>query len=207
MQLETINEVNWLHHFEGQQPKRYSKGDIVAFPQDKSNRVFYVESGILRVYLSYGGKNFTLALLSQGDVYCSHTRAFVEAVEPSAVHSLELHQFAKQLASNTQLVNRVTRVLSSTLAGCIDVIENLAFRDVKSRFACFLLSQVTEGGATHSTITLPLSIELLAQSIGTSRQTLSTIVSDLVREDILIRLSPKRLIITDYHALQALAEI
>jgi CRP-like cAMP-binding protein len=162
--------------------------NILSYPEDADNRVFYVASGRLRVFLSYGDKVFTLALLHPGDIYCTHTRAFVEAIENSEVYVCDLQTFSRRLESHPHLSGVITRVLSTTLAGCIDTIENLAFRDVRSRFACFLLSQLPDNlSLTPLIIELPLSIELLAQSIGTSRQTLSSLISDMQKSGILER--------------------
>lgn len=176
---------------------------ILSNPQDADNRVFYLASGRLRVFLSYGEKVFTLALLNPGDIYCTHTRAYVEAIEESEVYVCDLQTFSRRLQQHPQLVGIVTRVLSTTLAGCIDTIENLAFRDVRSRFACFLLSQLPdEEHSTAPVIHLPLSIELLAQSIGTSRQTLSTLISNMQKSGIVQRQAKGQLLILNKEKLK-----
>ncbi len=176
---------------------------ILSNPQDADNRVFYLASGRLRVFLSYGEKVFTLALLNPGDIYCTHTRAYVEAIEESEVYVCDLQTFSRRLQQHPQLVGIVTRVLSTTLAGCIDTIENLAFRDVRSRFACFLLSQLPdEEQNTATVIHLPLSIELLAQSIGTSRQTLSTLISNMQKSGIVQRQAKGQLLILNKEKLK-----
>lgn len=181
---------------------------ILSYPQDKDNCVFYITSGRLRVFLSYGDKVFTLALLNPGDIYCTHTRAYVEAIEESQIYVCDLQTFAHRTQQHPQLTGAVTRVLSTTLSGCIDTIENLAFRDVRSRFACFLLSQLQgDKQAGPDLIRLPFSIELLAQSIGTSRQTLSTIISDMQKKGILARKAKGFLLIIDKDNLKKSANL
>lgn len=182
---------------------------LLSYPQDQDNRVFYLASGRLRVFLSYGEKVFTLAILNPGDIYCTHTRAYVEAIGESQVHICDLQTFSRRLHQHPQLIGVVTRVLSSTLSGCIDTIENLAFRDVRSRFACFLLSQLSddEQQTVPISIRLPFSIELLAQSIGTSRQTLSTLISDMQKSGILARQAKGQLLLLDKENLKKLADL
>jgi len=197
--------VSLLHGF---RERTVSPNSILSYPQDKDNRVFYIASGRLRVFLSYGEKIFTLALLRPGDIYCTHTRAYVEAMEDSQIYVCGLQTFAHRIQQHPQLTGIVTRVLSTTLSGCIDTIENLAFRDVRSRFACFLLSQLQGDDPTSSElIRLPFSIELLAQSIGTSRQTLSSIISDMQKNGILIRQAKGVLLIMDKENLKKLANL
>ena len=181
---------------------------LLSYPQDADNRVFYLASGRLRVFLNYGEKVFTLALLNPGDIYCTHTRAYVEAIEESQVYVCDLQTFSRRLQQHPQLIDVVTRVLSTTLSGCIDTIENLAFRDVRSRFACFLLSQLSDNEQIAPIlIRLPLSIELLAQSIGTSRQTLSTLISDMQKSGILQRQAKGMLLILNKEKLKKLAHL
>jgi len=181
---------------------------LLSYPQDSDNRVFYISSGRLRVFLNYGDKVFTLALLNPGDIYCSHTRAYVEAIQESQVYSCDLQTFSRRLHQHPKLTEIVTRVLSRTLSGCIDTIENLAFRDVRSRFACFLLSQLPDDQQTAPiSIRLPFSTELLAQSIGTSRQTLSTLISDMQKSGILERQAKGILLLLDKQSLEKLAYI
>ena len=46
------------------------------------NYVFIVSKGLVRVYLAYGEKEFTIAFLKPGDVYVSHSSAQVQVTCP-----------------------------------------------------------------------------------------------------------------------------
>ncbi len=193
---------------EGFRKRSLAANTLLSSPQDPDNRVFYIASGRLRVFLSCGDKVFTIALLNPGDIYCTHTRAHVEAIQESQVQVCDMQTFSRRLQQHPQLFATITRVLSSTLSGCIDAIENLAFRDVRSRFACFLLSQLTgnEEQTVPVSIYLPFSIELLAQSIGTSRQTLSTLISNMQKSGILARQTKGQIQLLDIDSLKKLAD-
>ncbi|PWI34318.1 hypothetical protein DI392_04180 [Vibrio albus] len=194
---------------DGFRSRRLKSGEMLSYPQDDNNRVFYLTSGRLKVFLSYGEKIFTLALLNPGDIYCTHTRAFVEAMEESDIKSCDLQTFSQRLHQHPQMMGAMTRVLSTTLSGCIDTIENLAFRDVKARFAGFLLGQIPEDQKNKHNIlvTLPLTTEQLAQVIGTSRQTLSSLISDLQKEDIIKREGRGKLLIYSPRNLEQIANL
>ena len=63
----------------------------LASPAEKSiaeNYVFIVRRGLVRVFLAYGDKEFTIAFLKPGDVYVSHSSALVQAVEDTAIRWL-----------------------------------------------------------------------------------------------------------------------
>ncbi|WP_372882777.1 Crp/Fnr family transcriptional regulator [Psychromonas sp.] len=193
---------------EGFRKRSLAANTLLSSPQDQDNRVFYISSGRLRVFLSCGDKVFTIALLNPGDIYCTHTRAHVEAIQESQVHVCDMQTFSRKIHQHPQLFGTITRVLSSTLTGCIDTIENLAFRDVRSRFACFLLSQLTgeEEQTAPVSIPLPFSIELLAQSISTSRQTLSTLISNMQKSGILARQTKGQILLLDIARLKKMAD-
>lgn len=197
-----INSLVYRFH-----TRRLKSGELLSYPQDSDNRVFYLSSGCLKVFLSYGDKIFTLALLNRGDIYCTHTRAFVEAMEESEVKSCDLQTFTHRLHQHPQLMGAMTRVLSTTLSGCIDTIENLAFRDVKARFAGFLLGQMLEEQMAKNDvlITLPLTTEQLAQVIGTSRQTLSSLISEWQAKGMIKRAGRGKLLINSPKQLERLA--
>ncbi|MGP8309201.1 Crp/Fnr family transcriptional regulator [Vibrio sp. YIC-376] len=194
---------------DGFRSRHLKNGEMLSYPQDDNNRVFYLMRGRLKVFLSYGEKIFTLALLNPGDIYCTHTRAFVEAMEESEIKSCDLQTFSQRLHQHPQMMGVMTRVLSTTLSGCIDTIENLAFRDVKARFAGFLLGQIPEEHKNKHNllVTLPLTTEQLAQVIGTSRQTLSSLISDLQKEDIIKREGRGKLLVYSPHDLEQIANL
>lgn len=186
--------------------RKLTRGQQLSSPKDVNNSVFYLKSGRLKVYLCYGDKILTLSILNPGDIYCTHTRAYVEALDDVEVNVCDLATFARETHQKPELIATVTRVLSETLSGCIDTIENLAFRDVKARFACYLLGQINQDGhQDHHLVKLSLSIEQIAQIIGTSRQTLSTLISELQKEEVLVRQERGSLLILDYQHLEKIS--
>ncbi|MDC0611405.1 Crp/Fnr family transcriptional regulator [Vibrio sp.] len=197
LELSSLDE-NFSHF----KTRKLEKGAILSSPRDQNNSVFFLKSGRLKVYLCYGDKVLTLSILNPGDIYCTHTRAFVEALEDVEVKHCDLPSFSRQIHDRPELITTVTRVLSETLSGCINTIENLAFRDVKARFACYLLGQIR---AEQEVIQLTLSIEQIAQIIGTSRQTLSTLISELHRDSIVERVERGSLKILNHQELEKIA--
>lgn len=81
----------------------------------------------------------------------------------------------------------IVRVLGGMLKSCFSIIDGLALRDVTVRLARLLtdLPREEDGQTPGSLIRLPLSGEKLAQSLGTSRQTISTLLTDFTRLGIL----------------------
>jgi len=203
------NDLPLEQLLEGFRPRRLKAGELLSYPQDPDNRVFCLIRGRLRVYLAYGEKEFTLSLLGPEDIYSTHTRAYVEALEESEIRVCDLHTFAARMMGHPKLIGATLQVLARTLSGGIDTIENLAFRNVRARFACLLLG-LEEAGEPHPEgILLPLALntEQMAQMIGTSRQTLSGQIAELQREGVLRRVERGRLLLLDPARLEQLAAL
>ncbi|MDF0533363.1 Crp/Fnr family transcriptional regulator [Shewanella sp. A32] len=204
---DSFDHTTLTQLFDNCRSRQLRAGEILSFPQDANDQIFYLQRGRLRVYLSYGDKLLTLTLLQAGDIYSSHTRAFVDALDDSCVALCDLRTFSARVGKHPALNGAVTRVLSQTLSGCIDTIENLAFRDVRARLACFLLGQAPANTADPVRLELQLNTEQMAQMIGTSRQTLSTLLSELQRDGIVKKLQRGQLQLCDRQRLLQIASL
>lgn len=180
--------------------KRYARQAIIFAPQydddlaeqeqenqQKGNFVFIVKSGLVRIYLSYGDREFTIAFLKPGDLYVSHSNAFVQVLEDAVLLLLDTPTFNRCMMTIPEFTVPIVRVLGGMLKSCFSIIDGLALRDVTVRLARLLmdLAHENEGGSQERLIRLPLSGEMLAQTLGTSRQTISTLLTDFTRLGIL----------------------
>ncbi|MGE4311912.1 Crp/Fnr family transcriptional regulator [Desulfovibrio sp.] len=180
--------------------RRYARQAIIFAPQydddlaeqesdkkQKGNFVFIVKSGLVRIYLSYGDREFTIAFLKPGDLYVSHSNAFVQVLEDAVLLLLDTPTFNRCMMTIPEFTVPIVRVLGGMLKSCFSIIDGLALRDVTVRLARMLidLAHENEGNAQKGLIRLPLSGEMLAQTLGTSRQTISTLLTDFTRLGIL----------------------
>ena len=180
--------------------RRYARQAIIFAPQydddlaeqepDKQqgdNFVFIVKSGLVRIYLSYGDREFTIAFLKPGDLYVSHSNAFVQVLEDAVLLLLDTPTFNRCMMTIPEFTVPIVRVLGGMLKSCFSIIDGLALRDVTVRLARLLmdLAHENDGSAQERLIRLPLSGEMLAQTLGTSRQTISTLLTDFTRLGIL----------------------
>lgn len=156
-------------------------------PQKQESFVFIVKSGLVRVYLSCEEREFTIGFLKPGDLFVSHSNALVQAVDDSAILLLDTPTFNRGMISMPEFTMPIVRVLGGMLKSCFSIIDGLALRDVTVRLARLLtdLPREEDGQTPGSLVRLPLSGEKLAQSLGTSRQTISTLLTDFTRLGIL----------------------
>lgn len=185
--------------------RRHARGEFICTPGRRGDTVFLLQEGRARVFLAGEDKELTLAFLEPGEIFSTHSRAWVEAVTDCRVQVADTAGFQARLLAEPQLTPVVIRVLARLLAGSIDIIENLAFRDVSARLANFLLGLAREADpALPPGLRVPLALrtEDIARLLGTTRQTVSSLIGELVREGVLARDGRRALLLRDPAALQ-----
>jgi CRP/FNR family transcriptional regulator, carbon monoxide oxidation system transcription regulator len=186
-------------------PRRLARGEMLALPEQRSDQVFVVRSGRLRVYLASDDKELSIVYLERGDVFSTHTRAYVQAVEASEVLGTGVATFGRHLLAHPAVASQVIRVLARVLQNSLDVIENLAFLDVRARLLKFLRHQAAHRGiATGHGLLLDnrLNREEIACLLGTTRQTVSQLINELLRRGVLEQYGRGRFLIRDPQALR-----
>jgi len=184
----------------GLKEKFYPKKSLVCSPYDQKDSVFIVKTGRLRIFLSNEEREFTLALLEPGDIFSTHTRAFAEALEDSTILVGRTPLFSQQLTKSPEVAMVMVKVLGDLLKNSITIIEDLAFKNTRQRFFDFLLNAAQDRGRSHPEgieIELGLSTEELALLVGTTRQTISTSVNELIKAKVVKRSGRQSLIILD----------
>jgi len=187
-----------------------ARGALFATPADPRNQVFSVEHGRLRVYLAGESRDLSLSFLEPGDIYTTHTPTYVEAVAPTVVWLIDTPAFARRLASDPSLTPTTMRVLGRLLSNAVTLIEDLAFREVPSRLARFLIGMVERRGRPLDggdwLVNLDLGTEDIASLLGSTRQTVSSLLNEWQRQGILDRPGRRMLRIRGLHELHELAD-
>lgn len=192
---------SWKPRFNRQ---RVSKRQPLRFPTSCQDVIFFVFLGKVKIsYYSEDGKEFTVAILSPGEVYSEHSLALATAVEETEVLYLSMADFRLMMDESPELARRLIRVLGQILRMTNDLVIDLAFREAASRLARvfwravqseknqrIILNPESSGLAQHSPTSLNycsvhLTHEELASLSGTTRQTVSEILSHWERQGIL----------------------
>jgi CRP-like cAMP-binding protein len=194
---------------EGFQRREFDADYLLATPQAFKDQVFIVDRGRLRVYLMGENRTLTLSFLEPGDIFTTHTPTYVETVAPSALWMMETAAFARKLRNHPEASPAIMRVLGRLLNTAVELVEDLAFREVPARFARFLLGLVERRGERLDQgwlVPLELTTEEMASLLGSTRQTLSTLINKWQREGILSRQGRHHLLVKQLEPLQALSE-
>ena len=188
--LDQLPELARAALLEGFRPRRLVKGEMLGEPRGQRDSVFLLREGRIRVFLAFDDKEYTLAFLEPGDLYSTHSRAYLQAVRDGEVLVAETAAVMGRLTSLPGATPAILRVLGAALGNSMRIIEDLAFRDVEGRLARFLDGMLARRGVARDDgvhLALDLTTEDLARLLGTTRQTLSSLLNRLAREGILAR--------------------
>ncbi|GAB6172412.1 Crp/Fnr family transcriptional regulator [Paradesulfitobacterium aromaticivorans] len=187
--LSSLNEEQLKKIQEVARESAFKKRDSIFTADETDNFIIILITGKVRIYLAYpDGKEFTIAFLEPGDLYSSHSRTFAEAMETTRILAIDIETFFRFMINNTAILVNMVKVLGQSLGNTLHIIENLAFRDVDKRLACFLLDAAKDRGIKNHEgilISLDLTVENIASVVGSSRQTTSTILNRWQKEGIL----------------------
>jgi CRP/FNR family transcriptional regulator, cyclic AMP receptor protein len=195
---------------------RYAKGELIHTPYDRSDALYVVGDGRVRLYRSAGdGRQLTLAILDDGMVFGRvpgiddpGPGGYACALSDCALRVLRNGDLERTLAEHPRLAFNLLRALSSRLTSAEGQIESLAFRGVSARLAAKLLELMDRYGRVTPTgirIDERFTHMQLAEMIGTSRETLTKVLNEL-RDQAFVDVRDRMIWVLDAPALERVAE-
>jgi CRP-like cAMP-binding protein len=173
------------------------KNTLIQAPDTFREGLYLLKEGKLRIYkINSEGKQFTLGILGNGNVFGEidslslGTRdVYIETIEDTILCSLAKDQFEKFLVDRPQLIMKFLKALSERLNERDSMLEQLALGGIRDRVLHLLLKLseqfgVIEGGEYHK-IDLPLTHQELANMLGVTRESVTVVLNELVKEDII----------------------
>ncbi|WP_333871475.1 Crp/Fnr family transcriptional regulator [Desulforamulus putei] len=205
--LETLSSPEYAEFLEKFQERRFLKKEILYLPNDEKNLVFLVKHGRVRIYLAYEDKEFTLSILSPGDVYSTHTRAFIQAMEDTTILVTDVRNFQKIVVNSPIFGLNMVKVLGDLLKSSFTIINSLVFKETYLRLAEFLVHAAEDIGIPVQQgikLELGLTTEEIALMVGATRQTVSVFLNDLQKSGILEKVNRRTILIKDLKKLQGI---
>ncbi len=194
-----------------QKTKKYKKGEIIFYEGDKGEAFFFVKSGKVKIYkTSLDGRDITLNILGEGSIFAEVTLfndinypATVEVLENSEIGMILNKDIEQMILNNTILALQIIKVLTKRLYRSQKTLKEMAFSDTYNRISRTLLDLCERHGKkTELGIEIDTAItrQDIANMVGTSRETVSRVISELKKEKILDT-SSKKIIVMDKNKL------
>jgi CRP-like cAMP-binding protein len=172
------------------------KNMLIQTPDTFREGLYVIKEGKVRLYkINPGGKQFTLGILGKGnafgeiDSFSLGTRdVFIETMDHTLLCSLEKKQFETFLAERPELAIKLLKLLSERLQERDAMLEQLALGDIRDRVLHLLIKLSEQFGIEeegYHKIDLPLTHQELANMIGATRESVTVVLKELVKEDMI----------------------
>ena len=167
--------------------RRFKRGEIIVEQGEKSNTLFIILTGRVRVVTSdKRGREVILATLQPGDYIGEMSlidnephSATVRAEVQTDMLTLGRAEFARCLPENSSMSYAIMKGLVQRLRQADRKIESLALMDVYGRVARSLLEFAVPDRDGLLTIRERISRQDIAKMVGASREMVSRVMKDL----------------------------
>jgi CRP/FNR family cyclic AMP-dependent transcriptional regulator len=205
-----LSEAELARFAEVTREREYPKNSVILFEDDPGDALYIVSAGQVKVVLiGEDGREVILSVLGDGDFFGEMAliddeprSAHVIAMRDSQLLVLRRDDFQAQLVAQPKIGLKLLRVLVQRLRRADEKIGGLVLLDVNGRVARLLLDMADEGGGPK--ITRRLTHHTIAQMIGSSRETVSRAMRELVERG-LIEVSRREISIKNREGLAVLA--
>lgn len=164
--------------------RRFKPRQMLFAAGDPAERVYLLLKGRVKIYqVAENGKEIILDVVSKGDVVGDmaivengERVACAQAIEETMAVSISWDDFSHLMQQSPKLGFAMMELMAHRLAGMQRTFMNIVSKPVSARLADTLMSRQQEDG----TVRLGLTHQELAQTIGTSRETVTALLSRFV---------------------------
>lgn len=159
-----------------------------------------VRSGRLRCFTSFEGKELTLYMLEAGGAMHLHGGAMLDVRAAAEIAVISPGALRQLVLAEPELALALLPALDRLTQKSIGMIEDIAFHGVKHRLIralCDTADRVGRPAEQGIVIDQLPNAEDFAMQIGATRQSVSTVIAELVRSGILYRFGGGSMVIAD----------
>lgn len=188
--------------------KTYGKDEFIYFKEDVANKMFLIASGKVKIaYYTPEGKEVVKAVLSKGEVFGElallgedKRNDFAQAsTTQTTICPISIDQMHDLMLENKELSFRIYKLIGFRIQKLERKIESLISKDVKTRLVEFIYDLAVERGrkvGEETFIENHFTQKDIADLIGTSRQTVTTLLNEL-KTDNLINFDRRKILVRD----------
>ncbi len=168
--------------------RSFAKNSIIAFEDRPGEALYTVLTGQVKIVLTAeDGREVILSTRSKGDFFGEMSliddqplSANVIAMEDSEMLVLHREDFQRCLEEMPMVAFGLLRAFCKRLRQADNKISSLVLQDVPARVAGLLLDMADQNDGVH--ISQQLTHHLIAQMVGSSRETVSRAMGDLMSQ-------------------------
>ena len=194
--LAQLGEEDYSALLEIATTQHYARGDFVFRSGASGINVYFLRAGKVKIHqLSPAGREVILWFCFPGEIFGLAEVARgggrvvnAQACEASEVLAVAQEQFRAFLDHHPRIAMLSMQVLSSRLRVLGEMFVNVVADDVNTRIAKLIVRLSARYGTRSGKevfLNIPLTHQEIADMVGTSRQTVTTVLSALKRQGVL----------------------
>ena len=191
-------------------------GEIFYTPQDRSERLFLLQKGRVRIYKTTDSREFTLAMVDEGTVFGEMAltaqqlrEAYAQAMEASEVSIMRREDLERLILDKPEVGLQIAHLLSERLRRYETRLEDITLKGVSARLASLIaLLLESEGvvtGQHRLKIPTHYTHQHLGTMIGTNREAVTRAFAQLQDEGI-VELKRRLIYVADVETLRRRAD-
>lgn len=178
-------------------PRFYRKKTIIFTEGSEKESIYIVRSGLVKAFKTDAeGHEQIVNFLGPGSMF-PHTGFFLlspypattEAVMDTQLLAMPLRSFEQIITSTPGIAIKVMREMSATIQELQSKLQELSGQDILVRLQSFLLAMAQKQGRQlpdgRVKLTLPVTHQELANTIGTTRESVTRLLTQLRKEGLL----------------------
>jgi len=206
--------LNLVHHY-----IEAKKGAYIYFEAFNHNKLYFIKEGYIRVgFIDETGNEVIKEIIQQGELFGQFTLEknnlngeFAQAYKADvSLCAFNVEDFQQLLARKPEIALKYTRQVGNKLRVVQNRLVNLLNRDVKTRLIHFFWQLIQSHADDHKEgeycIPNYLTHEDIAHLVGSSRQTVTTIINELATEQVL-SYNRQQICFPDVKKIQKLANV
>jgi CRP-like cAMP-binding protein len=201
--MDTLKYLTQINFFEGLTKEEYDlmerkmsvipvdKGQLIYSPGMAEEGLFLIKEGSLKIYsINVEGKPFIVSILGPGNIigevdsFSFGTKHFfIETLEKTLLCAVTKEEFEQFLIMRPHIALGIMKEMSSVINERNALVLNLAYGDVQIKTMTLLMNLARRFGINEGTfhrIDIPLTQQDLGNMIGSTRETITVALKELV---------------------------
>ena len=167
--------------------------------------IIILKTGSAKLSFFEDGEEFILYHLEKNNIAILDDNCVFEVLEDAQIYVIRLDNIGKIL-HNQKAASEILTTTLNTIIVQRQITKSILFEDAKGRIANFLIELANEQDLKQNgyhDVFLPFSLKVLSSFVGLKRQSASTAFNELIKDDIIRKITPHEFLIIDHEKLES----
>ena len=167
--------------------------------------IIVLKSGSAKLSFFEDGEEFILYHLEKNNIAILDDNCAFEVLEDAQIYVIRLDNI-DEILHNQKAASEILTTMLNTIIVQRQITKSILFEDAKGRIANFLIELAREQDLNQNGyryVFLPFSLKVLSSFVGLKRQSASTAFNELIKDDIIRKITPHEFLIIDHEKLES----